>query len=234
MATLYKFNITNNSTQTQGFFLFQKPAEYVGGPKVFSNSIYHSQLRPFAQSGSILTVNLLQQYFAGVQTQPKPPVVGQPSGTTTAIQAIEITPDPITPPPPTNSTDMLVDPLGLTPPTPEEGVQSGAFRITTPEFDPRLDQYNAGLGVQLDDGSQPLSNFISAQPQVNIDCQPVVVFHIQVGNYLAGDVINFTSSAVGSADCDATSGVLTFNVEYTVSGGWVVNGERKDGLTQLI
>jgi hypothetical protein len=233
MSTLYTINVTNKSQYTQDFYFFQRPAVYIGGTTVYSNSIYHSQLRSYSESGAMLTFKLLQQYYAGVQDQAQQIVVGQASGYTTASQPIDLTTSSGST---NNCTTMQIDPLGLTPPAYVQGVQNGAFRIITSEFNPVTNKYNAGLAVQNQtDGSIVLSNFINVQPNINIDVQPVLIFYVQIGSYQAGSVVNFTTSSVGAAVCDTTQGTTTFNVTYEMNGSWSVDSSAKHpGLTQLI
>lgn len=235
MSTLYTINVTNNSPTNQAFFFFQKPAVYTGGANVYSNSIYNQELQPYASSGAVLTFLFQQQYYAGVQTRVQPPIVGQASGYTTASQPIDLTMQSGVET--NNTTLMSVNPsLGLTPASYTPGVQPGAYRIVTPQFNPTLKQFNAGLAVKNSlTGAVVLSNFINAEPSKNIDCQPVLTFYVQTGGYEAGTVINFTTSSVGAAKCDTTTGYTTFNVSYNADGSWTVNSVSYfAGLTQLI
>lgn len=221
MSTLIQINVTNNSPQLQNFFFFQQPAAYTGGSQVYSNSLLSTPLLPFSQSGSVYTFLLKLQYYAAVQQQVAPPVVGQPSGYTSAIQAIGLTPAPGGTPT-SNCTTMSTSPLGLTPPQTVSGVQPGAFRIVSPVYDPTKQQYNGGAGAQLGTGAVVLSSFVTVQPNSNLDCQPVLKFYVATGNYQSGTVMNFTSSSAGAALCDATNGYTSFNVSYNVDGTWTV------------
>lgn len=222
MATKITINVTNNSASTQNFFFFQQPAVYSGGPKVYTNSLYSQTLLPYATSGSVLSFTMILQYYAGVQQQVDPPQIGQPSGQLGAIQPIELTPASGGTPT-NNTTNMTVDPsLGLTVPTSTDGPQAGSFRIITPVYDPVLMNYSAGSAVQSLTGAITLSNFVTAQPNTNLDCQPIIKFYVQTGTYTAGTVMNFTSSSVGAALCDATPGFTTFNVSYNNNGTWTV------------
>jgi hypothetical protein len=165
---------------------------------------------------------MILQYYAGAQQQVSPPVVGQASGQLAAIQAINLTPaagGAQT----NNTTTMTVSPsLGLSPPVSTVGPQPGSFRIITPVFNPVLTAYNAGSAVQSLSGAITLSNFVTAQPNSNLDCQPVIKFYVQTGTYTPGTVMNFTSSSINSALCDATPGFSTFNVTYNIDGTWTV------------
>jgi hypothetical protein len=165
---------------------------------------------------------MVLQYYAGVQQQVVPPEVGQASGQLAAIQAINLTPAPGGTQT-NNTTTMTVSPsLGLSVPVSTVGPQAGSFRIVTPAFNPVLTNYNAGSAVQSLTGSITLSNFVTAPPSSNLDCQPVIVFYVQTGSYTPGTVMNFTSSSINAATCDATPGYSTFNVTYNVDGTWTV------------
>ncbi|OYV36546.1 MAG: hypothetical protein B7Z80_15275 [Rhodospirillales bacterium 20-64-7] len=218
MATPISIIVRNNSPTTQNFFFFQQPAVYSGGPQVYTNSLFTSPLLPYAQSGSVLTFSLLLQYYAGVQQQVAPPVVGQPSGFTAAIQPIGLT--PISGPPPANTTNMSANPLGLTPPVPTTGPQTGSFRIVVPTFNPALQNFNAGSAVQNLDQSITLSNFVTASPTTNLDCQPVLIFYVQTGTYTPGTVMNFTASSQNAAVCNFTPGYPSYTVVYNADGTW--------------
>lgn len=221
--TIYTINVTNNSNSTQGFFFFQVPAVYTGGPTVYSNSLFHSMLQPAASSGSVLTFQMNQQYFAGAQTQMAPPTTGHVSGGTTASQPVNLTPASGTGT--GNATNMSVDPLGLSLPYSQSGVQPGAFRIVAPTYNPNADgDFNIGSAIQnANGGPATVSNFITAKPNQFVDCQPVLIFYVQTGSYTAGQVINFTSASNMAASCDTTTGHTTFNVTYNVDGTWTVS-----------
>lgn len=222
MATLFTINIVNSSSAFQNFYVFQKPAVYTGGQDVYSNSLWSQGILPSSQGGSSATFLMLQQFYAGAQEQTTPPIVGEASGYSSAIQAISLTPA-AGGPPTKNTTTMVLDPaLGLKPPVNTTGPQAGAFRIITPTFNPTLTPYNAGLASQSESGRVILSNFIAAEPNQNIDCQPVLQFYVQTGTYTPGTVINFTTSSTNAAMCNATTGFVTFSVTYNVDGTWTV------------
>jgi hypothetical protein len=238
MATLITINVTNNSSTIQNFYFFQQPAKYSGGAEVYTNSLYTQALLPYQTSGAVLSFTMLLQYNAGVQQQVSPPQIGQPSGQLAAIQPINLTPaagGTQT----NNTTTMSVSPsLGLTVPVSTTGPQAGSFRIVTPVFNPVLAAYNAGSAVKALSGLITLSNFVTAPPNSNLDCQPVITFYVQTGTYTPGTVMNFTASSVNAAICDATPGYTTFNVSYNVNGTWTVQNmalvRSADGRQNLV
>jgi hypothetical protein len=225
MPTLITINLTNKSTQNHSFYFFQQPAIYTGGASVYSNSLYSAPLAPFndpTSGGGSLTFRANIQFVAGVQESDNSvPPVGQTSGYGTAIQPIDLT---LNSGQPTNNSTLMVvtTGLGLSSPKFTNGVQPGAFRITTPSYNAVSNNYFAGSAVQLGNGSYVLSNFVLASPAANIDAQPILRYYVAVGDYVAGTVMNFTTSSVGSGLCDATQGKVSFNVNYDTSGNWTV------------
>jgi hypothetical protein len=222
MPTPITINVRNESLTTQNFFFFQQPAIYTGGQGVYTNSLFTQALFPYSTSGAVLTFSVILQFYAGVQQQDSPPVVGQSSGQLAASQAIGLTPA-AGGAPTNNRTTMTVSPsLGLSVPVSTPGPQTGSLRIITPPFNPLLTNYNAGSAVQTLTGGVTLSNFVTAQPNSNLDCQPIIKFYVQTGTYTPGTVMNFTSSSATAALCDATPGFSTFDVRYRPDGTWSI------------
>jgi hypothetical protein len=236
--TLITINLVNNSPNTERFFFFQAPSVYVGGGDVYSNSILSYTLTPHSVYNSSYTFQLLLQYYAGAQQAHGVPQVGQPSGYGSATTAIGLTPNPDDEST-NNCTTMAVTPsVGLTNPVYKKDVQAGAFRIETPVFDSNDQHYNAGSAVTTHDGSVVLSNFVQVRPNDNLDCQPVLIFYVQTGDYAAGQVMNFTNSSRGAGKCDATTGTHTFQVSYDSFGKFTVTPKRlvadERGMPRLI
>jgi hypothetical protein len=113
--------------------------------------------------------------------------------------------------------------LALSVPVANPGVQPGAFRISTQIYNPNQFNFNAGAAVFNEaTGSVVLSNFVLANPNTNIDCQPILKYYVKTGGYTPGVVMNFTESSIGAALCDSTNGKPTFNVVYNSNGTWTV------------
>jgi len=222
MTQYIQIVLTNNSPQTQNFFFFQQPATYTGGTDVYSNSIQNITLAPAATSGGSYTFLAAVQYYAGVQQAYSLPTPGQTSGYNTATRAIDLAPA-VGGTPTNDATAMTLTPsLGLSVPASAAGVAAGAFRIVSPTFNPTLNTYLGGSAVTNPQGITTLSNFVLVQPSQNLDCQPILKFYVQTGSYTAGTVMNFISSSVNAATCDATTGFRTFNVSYNADGTWTV------------
>lgn len=224
MSTIYTINITNKSNNNQDFFIFQEPAKYIGGATVYSNSLYHELVAPAANGGGVMQFQTNIQYYAAVQEQKRVPAIGQVCGGVTASQPINVT--PANGVGTGNAAAFSIEPLTLAKPTDESGVQGGAFRIIAPVYSPTAKgNFNVGLASQPITPGAPaiLSNFVVAQPNQHVDCQPVLKFYIATGAYKAGQVINFTNASNVSAICDATTGASTFQVTYLENGTWSVN-----------
>lgn len=217
MTKILTINVTNNQASTQSFFFFQQPSIYTGGAMVYSNSVFRGDLPAYGQTGARLALQVSQQYFAAIQQAVSPPQVGMTSGYATAAQPIALAPASGTA---NDWTTASFNPLSLSQPRAAAGVQPGAFRITTPAYQPTT-QYNAGLAIQAN-GGVVLSNFVTAWPNSNQDCQPVLKFYVQTGAYGAGTVLNFTSSSIDAALCDFTGGQTVANVTLQANGTWTV------------
>lgn len=232
MASTVTINVRNNSPTLQNFFFFQQPAAYPASQQVFTNSLFSRPLLPNATSGAVLTFSLPLQNYAGVQQPLSAATIGAYAGEVTASQPIGLTPGPAGPPT-NNTTTMTVSPsLGLSVPVSTSGPPQGGFRIVTPVFNPQLNNYNGGLAMQARTDGVVLSNFVAVQPNTNLDCQPQIVFYVQIGAYPAGTVIDFTAASGTAAVCDATPGYSTFNVSYNADGTWSVSAyalRRKGG-----
>lgn len=223
--TTYEILITNQSPSSQDFFIFQKPAVFTGGAKVFSNSVGHAYLPgATAKTASQAKYHLETQWRAAAQDQVTPPVVGK--GQTSAIfqSLVNLQTKGNTP---TSDTTVLVslienepvlgDPLTQS----DSDVTPGSFRIKTPAFSPRQSSFNIGLGTS-NNGELVISSFIQAEPSKNYDVQPIVIFYVAVGNYQAGVVVNYNVHSVQAALCDATNGQQSFSVTYNDDGTWTV------------
>ncbi len=224
MSTLLTINVTNGQENANNFFFFQKPAAYVRASKVYSNSLYNRILGPSSQGGQI-TFKSNSQFYAVVQeTSSGAPEVGQISGYESTIQQIDVAAQNNQPQNAdwtTMSWDNTFKEVGLSKPVNNVQVPAGNFRITTATFTSPPDYFNAGSGCTVN-GGIVLSNFVCATSQTNLDCQPVLIFYVQIGSYPPSAVINFNYSAVNAAMCDFTNGATTANVTYHPDGTWDV------------
>lgn len=221
MSPLLTINVTNQISATQNFYIFQQPSIYTGGSRVYSNSLYCQALGNYDSTGSVLTFQVSPQPYACIQQTNNEPQVGQHSGFASAYRAIDLAPASGTA---NDCTTASVTPLGLSPPTVGQNVQTGAFRIITPTYQPPY-MYNIGSAAQAN-GSIMLSNFVIANPTNNTDCQPILQYYVQTGSYTPGTVINFTQSSVNAALCDFTGGHSTIDVTLNADFTWTVQTIR--------
>ncbi|WP_175650653.1 hypothetical protein [Pseudomonas sp. Marseille-P9899] len=224
MSTYYTINVTNNSDSGQGFFFFQAPISSTVGAAQ-SHSLFQANLPAYASSGSVLTFCVSQQYYACAQTELPTAATNIPFNGITSSQPIELALP--AGPSDNNSTNLSVNPLGLSPAYPQAGVMPGAFRIVTPAYDAETNGIiNIGLAVKFPrDGSIAISSLLEAAPNLTVDCQPNLQFYVQIGAFQQGAWLNFPIAAEGAAVCDASTGESTFNVTYNLDRTWTVTAQ---------
>ncbi|MVA27313.1 hypothetical protein V6582_00135 (plasmid) [Agrobacterium vitis] len=218
MSTLLTINIENQESDAMMFYVFQEPAIYVGGPQVYTNSLWSGLLGNRTTTGGSLTFQINMQFYAGIQQAHTTPQIGHSSGYASAIQAIDIATDgKVT----NDSVIATYTPLGLTTPVNEPGVQGGAYRINTPSFSPPA-IYNVGSAIEVVDQGVVMSNFVIAKPNNHVDCQPILKFYVATGSYTPGTVMNFSQASQTAALCDFTGGKPELNVTLSNNGDWAV------------
>lgn len=219
MSSYLTINVINRSHLTQDFYIFQQPATFSGGGHPNSNSLFAVPLGSYDATGSTLSFMVRNQPYAAIQQAHTPPMVGQTSGFASAARAIDLArPDASS----NDGTIASVSPLGLSMPRPTSGVAPGAFRITTPSFQPMATLINVGSAVETQ-GAVVLSSFVQGQPMTNIDCAPAPVFFVQTGRYTPGTVLNFDMSSMTAARCDFSGGASAYDVSYNMDGTWTIN-----------
>ncbi|HEV7644979.1 MAG TPA: hypothetical protein VGO50_13625 [Pyrinomonadaceae bacterium] len=216
MPTTYTIKVINNSPNPQTFYIFQQPAIYSEGSKVYSNSIFSMPLSTQMQ----LSLSLPAQYYAGVQPQLEPVKLGQANLTPNASVPIDLC---STGNESDTTTMSVADGLTLSDAANGEGLEEGAFRIFTPVFTPSSAfSYNAGPALNVG-GKIILSSFVTVSPDQIIDVQPVVRFYVSTGNYSATTVIDFETESARAALCDGTGGQTNFTATYNANGIWTVS-----------
>jgi len=224
MANVYRIAVSNNSPEPQTMFFFQEPAKYIGQDEIYTNSLAHVAMSAKPVSGQAQAQFLMElQFYAGIQTQTKPPQVGVAEVSSIVEVPVDLSSSG------NKTTKSLTKmsisdqgALSLSPPVSGTGIEGGAFRIVTPTFNAVTQSYNAGLAAMAN-GNILLSNFIIADPNKNIDVQPIVKFYVATGSYTAGTVVDFDSVSVTAALCDASQGDENFHVIYNQDGTWTVN-----------
>jgi hypothetical protein len=100
--------------------------------------------------------------------------------------------------------------------------QDGLLRIVSPNFDPAQHVINAGCAMRVDGGGAVLSNFVQTEPDEVLDCHPVAVFHVAIGRYPTGTVVDLAGAMADPALCAGTQGHDTFDVVFEADGSWKV------------
>ncbi|ACM30161.1 hypothetical protein MOV66_03180 [Agrobacterium sp. SHOUNA12C] len=237
MAQAFKIIIKNDGSQDNYFSLVQVVSTFSGAAAVFSSCLDCQFLRRYSEAGTTLSIPLDQQIYAGAQeimpsktgkiamdtTLLAPSLAALAKSQTSSVQKVTLTPKNggnVN-----NYTNMLVDPVGLTPAIFNAGVPSGAFCISVPPYTPPVPSYTVGNSIINEDGSVILSSFISAPPNVNVQIGVLQIYYITAAQYSVGSAMTYdTYSKViaTAAKCDFTTGYTTCNVTYNADGTFKV------------
>ncbi len=221
MSSLITLTIASALAEAQNIYVFQVPADYAGGQPAYVNSLGTLALAPPVAPDtegvpSPFPIDLSE--MAGLQSgSGQNPVVGKPSGKGKLItQAMNLSSVP-----PLNNTRMTQSPLALSAATYNSNIQPNLFCITTEVYS-SINIYNAGSAITANE-TKVLSNFVVAEPNQDIFCQPIDKFYVAVGNVAAGTVIDFNTVAPTAALCDFTKGYTQAVVTLLAGNTWSVS-----------
>ncbi|HXV30214.1 MAG TPA: hypothetical protein VD840_07775, partial [Sinorhizobium sp.] len=185
-----------------------------------------------SMAGTTLSFLVETQIYAGAQEIMPSPVAANSSAIlarstaalvnsrTSAVQSV--TPTPSSGGAADNYTEMLVDPVGLTPAAYHSFVPAGTFCIAVPSYRPSPPSYTIGNAVIMKDGSVILSSFVTAPPNNEQYICVSQVFYVAAGQYAAGSAIDFSRIAPRAAKCDFTTGYATCTAIYNADGTFTV------------
>jgi hypothetical protein len=227
----YTILIFNNSGSNKPFFIYQEPALYSVSSSLLQ-SVQSSSLDTKELSsglGASIAFTVDTQVYAGVQEPDRlsrtPGRLSAAPALLTDLQSFAVQPIQVTASGTTaaNATNMIINPLGLSPPTHSDNVPDGCFRIAIPSYMPCESSYNAGCAVIDKKGAVILSSFVKAPPALPLDCKPVAIFYVAVGNYFAGTIVKVANVDGPTAKCDFTKGATTIVATFEPNGSWSVN-----------
>lgn len=224
MCSIISITVQNLNTSVQNFCFFQEPAAYSDslGQHVHAVCLASRAMAGW-QSGVIGQVDfsMVEQHYAGVQTQTSPPTVNGIETSAIAATAVDTTAGKGNE---KNQTTMsLTDNIfSLSVATYQSEVPNGAFQIVTPVWDTSRLKFNIGVACLLSSGKAIMSNFIDAPPNKSINVTPQNILYVTTGDYQRGMILELPISDTQTAKCDATSGVTNFMVTYNPEGTWSV------------
>ena len=217
----YNCTVINHSNSTQNFFFFQQQSTYRVAGEQYSTSLGTGKLASHSSSGSQLSFSVGSEIYAGAQ---KPrcnrlsliPELSSGDDNTNrfeyqAVQRVNLTGE-------MNSSNLTVDPFGLSPAQTAPDIEPNRFGIVIPAFMPFPHRIECGVAVDIYDNSLILSNFVDAPPNQIVECSPYPTFYVAVGNPPAGALINYGASMKIAAKCDYLSGIDTIIVVYDING----------------
>jgi len=233
----YQIIVRNLSQNAQYFYVFQKRATFqppTSPTSTFCCSLGCQNVGNYGSSGAQIIFKLDRQIYAGAISTAAPIPPSQPSAsnslrtsallvsTTSTARAIALT---------TasggsstgNSSELMLNPLGLTTPTYKSSVSVGAFAIVVPSYTPTPSpELFCGVAALNTNQTVILSSFIAPAPNATMSCAPEQIFFVNTGYQSAGSVLTYDES--NSARCDFTTGYGTITATYNSNGTFSVAG----------
>jgi hypothetical protein len=237
MASQYQIIIQNLSGQNTDFYAFQKQASFAnsGVPSnILSSSLAYGPLAPHEGSGAQLDFGFDTQNYVGAKS-----TIASSSATTfnacislvsvnnaisqtSAAQPIDLTTS--TPGETVNNFSVMsVNPLGLSAPHYQSGLNAGSFGVRVPPYSPTSPPaFYCGCAAFNQDGSITLSSFMAPLPNSQVNCAPVATYYVKVGNFPVGRIITYDIAQ--SAECNFALGYRTITVKYNPDGTFTTKG----------
>jgi hypothetical protein len=123
-------------------------------------------------------------------------------------------------PQPLNSTNMTINPLGLSKPT-NSDLASGTFGVAVPTYNQTEPaKLYCGNAVKNQDGSIVLSSFVAPFPNQTLTCKSEQIYYVKAGYQAIGSIVEYdiTPTTTNWAKCDFTSDMSTITVTYKANG----------------
>ena len=232
----YQIIVRNSSQTAQYFYVFQKRATFqppTTPGAISSCSLGCQNVGNYGSSGAQIVFGLDRQIYAGaISTALPPPPQSTASNSmstsrflvniSTAKQAISLTTDAGSNPP-TNFTELALNPLGLSEPVYQSGILVGAFAVKVPPYTPTpAPQLFCGVAAVSADQTVILSSFIAPAPNATMSCAPEQIFFVKTGYQPIGSILTYDES--NSARCDFTTGFTSITATYNSNGTFSTAG----------
>lgn len=233
-SSSYQIIVRNQSQTTQYFYVFQKQAAFpsLTSPSILSSSLGCQSVGNYASSGAQINFGLDMQVYAGaLSTGPAVPpsqfialisldATRSIVSTTTAARPITLTTSSGSP---DNSTNLSLNPLGLSAPIHQSEVPVGGFAMNVPTYTPMpVPELYCGVAALNNDQAIILSSFVAPPPNVIMSCVPQQIFFVKTGYQPPGSDVSYDET--NAARCDFTTGYTTFNVTYNANGTFSATG----------
>jgi hypothetical protein len=219
--------IVNDSIYPESFFILQKPATIspASNYKVISRSLGTNNLSSSAAWQMYFDTNI----YAGA-TGPIYPynseihvnAVNQVITSTTVVNQIITVGAPNT-----YSTNLSINPLALSPPSINQGVQPGSFGIKITSYTPSIvETEKIYIGGAFIDASKTtiLSYSIEAPPSQLISFQPNQIFYVSQGTTALNEQVDLSSlPTYAICDFSVSSPTPTIVATYAKDGTWKVD-----------
>ena len=129
-------------------------------------------------------------------------------------------------PQPLNSTNMTINPLGLSKPT-NSDLASGTFGVAVPTYNQTEPaKLYCGNAVKNQDGSIVLSSFVAPFPNQTLTCKSEQIYYVKAGYQAIGGIVEYDiTTTTNWAKCDFTSDMSTITVTYMANGTFTTTTE---------
>jgi len=229
--------VRNTSNKTQYFYLLQQQAVIKPPSSILSSCLGCGQVGNYDSTGAQVTFNFDAQVYAGaistMALQPPSQFIAMIATSTSGANVTStsaIMPVSLSGPQPLNSTNMTINPLGLSKPTHSGDLASGTFGVAVPTYTPTTSTEPAklycGNAVKNQDGSIVLSSFVAPFPNQTLTCKSEQIYYVKAGYQAIGGIVEYDiTTTTNWAKCDFTSDMSTITVTYMANGTFTTTTE---------
>jgi hypothetical protein len=221
--------VRNTSNTTQYFNQLHQQAVITPPSSILSSCLGCGQVGNYDSTGAQITFSFDAQVYAGaistMALQPPSQFIAMIATSTSGANVTStsaIMPVSLSGPQPLNSTNMTINPLGLSTPT-NSDLASGTFGVAVPTYTPTTSTEPAklycGNAVINQDGSIVLSSFVAPFPNQTLTCKSEQIYYVKAGYQAIGSIVEYDiTTTTNWAKCDFTSDMSTITVTYNRDG----------------
>jgi|694.fasta_scaffold15146_5 hypothetical protein len=225
--------VRNASNTTQYFYLLQQQAVIKPSSSILSSCLGCELVGNYDSTGAQIAFSLDAQVYAGAKStmelQPQSKFnafLATSTSRANVTSTSAIMPVSLSGPQPLNSTNMTINPLGLSTPT-NSDLASGTFGVAVPTYNQiEPAKLYCGNAVKNQDGSIVLSSFVAPFPNQTLTCKSEQIYYVKAGYQAIGSIVEYDiTTTTNWAKCDFTSDMSTITVTYMANGTFTTTTE---------
>lgn len=225
--------VRNASNTTQYFYLLQQQAVIKPSSSILSSCLGCELVGNYDSTGAQIAFSLDAQVYAGAKStmelQPQSKFnafLATSTSRANVTSTSAIMPVSLSGPQPLNSTNMTINPLGLSKPT-NSDLASGTFGVAVPSYNQTEPaKLYCGNAVKNQDGSIVLSSFVAPFPNQTLTCKSEQIYYVKAGYQAIGSIVEYDiTTTTNWAKCDFTSDMSTITVTYMANGTFTTTTE---------